>query len=149
MLTKNMLTFVTACLLLFSNPIAYAEQFKKAGDYKIHYNALNTDMLQPEVAQSYGIVRSKTRGMLNVAVRKKKQAVPAQVTATVRNLNQQLQTLEMNRVEEGSTDNKAIYYVGVFSFANGDNMDFEIQVMPEGQTDAIAINFRQEFFVKE
>ncbi|MDY6993075.1 MAG: DUF4426 domain-containing protein, partial [Pseudomonadota bacterium] len=60
----------SACYLILSYvlcavmPLAYAEQSKEVGAYKIHYNAINTSMLQPEIAKSYQIIRSRTRGLL-------------------------------------------------------------------------------------
>ena len=57
-------------VVLFSlfAPWAAAEQSQTFGDYEIHYNALTTDQLSPEVAKAYGIVRSGSRAMLNVSV---------------------------------------------------------------------------------
>ena len=39
---------------------------KDYGDYVLHFNAITTDQLQPEVARAYDIVRSKSQAMLNV-----------------------------------------------------------------------------------
>jgi len=61
------------CVLSFSSQ---AEQFESVGEYDIHYNALNTMMIPATVAKSYKIVRSKNRGMLNIAVRKKARIKP-------------------------------------------------------------------------
>lgn len=41
------------------------------GDLQIHYNALRTDELAPEVARAYGIERSANRVMLNVSLLRK------------------------------------------------------------------------------
>ena len=43
------------------------------GDYVVYFNAMNTDSLTPDVAREYGIVRSKSRAMLNVSIHKKQE----------------------------------------------------------------------------
>ena len=47
---------------------AFAERSDSFGDYQIHYNALRTDIIDPSVARAYGIIRSKNRALVNVAV---------------------------------------------------------------------------------
>src|SRR5215471_8463580 len=45
--------------------------FKDAGSYELHFNAVRTDTVKPDVARTYGIDRSKNRVMLNVTVLRK------------------------------------------------------------------------------
>ncbi len=47
------------------------ESSKDFGDYVLYFNALNTDQLTPDIAREYGIVRSKSRAMLNVSIHRK------------------------------------------------------------------------------
>ena len=50
-------TVTMICLLgalLFSSQ-AIAQQSQDFGDYVVHYNALNTNLIPPQVAQGYGI----------------------------------------------------------------------------------------------
>jgi len=45
---------LTALLgLLFFSPGAGAQQSRDVGNYVIHYNALNTDLISPQVAKQY------------------------------------------------------------------------------------------------
>ena len=37
------------------------------GDYELHYNAVRSDLLRPEVARAYAIERSANRVLLNVS----------------------------------------------------------------------------------
>src|SRR5262249_36980395 len=89
------------------------ETFKDFGNYEVHFNAVRTDTLTPEVARSYGIQRSANRVMLNVTVLHKeaehapRKPVDADVKVDVYNLNGQLKNLELRRVSEGD----AIYYI--------------------------------------
>jgi hypothetical protein len=83
------------------------------GNLEVHYNALRTDELTPDVARAYGIERSGNRVLLNVSLLEKAAdgrttPIDGTVTATARNLNGQLKDLEMRRVQEGTS----IYFIG-------------------------------------
>ena len=128
---------------------SHAGQFEAFGNYVIHYNAVNTEVLLPEVARANQIVRSKNRALLNISIRKsgddKKlgdKAVPGTVTATVTNLNEQLSTIDMQTIQEQD----AIYYIGVFNINNEDTLNFKVKVIPENQGKAHEFSFRQQFF---
>ena len=59
MLNKNyLLVFITSLLIMaaFSTQAASPQTI---GNYTIHYSGFTTDVLQPKVAESYNIVRSK------------------------------------------------------------------------------------------
>jgi len=89
--------------------VAHAEIAQKFGPLEIHYNALTTDELSPEVARTYKIERSKTRGMVTMSVLKKNAVgattpVPARLTVYATNLSQQLATVEMREIREGDRE---------------------------------------------
>ena len=68
-----------------------AQQSQDFGQYVVHYNALNTSMIPPQVAKGYGIKRSSSRALLNITVLKKVMDTPgtpvkATVTASGTNL---------------------------------------------------------------
>ena len=124
-----------------------AEQSKSFGDYVIHYNAFNTEMLQPEVAKQYGIKRSKNRVMYNITVLKKDDGpmgkpVEAEVSGHASNLNDQMKQLRPRKVVEGN----AIYYIGDLPVTNQETLDFEFEVKPEGAKSPYHISFRRQFF---
>ena len=110
------LTFLT--LFLFSILLStglHAEQKIEDENYIVHYSAINTTMLTPDVAKLSGITRSSNRAMLNLAVQKKKKdgthiGVVAQLKGKVTNLIGQKRTLDFNLVTEGS----AVYYLAEF-----------------------------------
>ena len=67
------------------------------GDYTVHYNAFNTDTLQPKMAAAYGIVRSKNRGMMTISILKKSASakstpVRANISISASNLTGQFRT---------------------------------------------------------
>ena len=122
--------------------------FQDFGEYEIHYNALRTDALTPEVARSYGIQRSANRVMLNVtALRKEadhspRTPVEADVKVDAYNLNGQLKNIEMRRVSEG----EAIYYIGEVSIGGTEILVFDIAVTPSGEANPLRVKLKREFY---
>jgi hypothetical protein len=121
------------------------DSFRDFGSYEVHYNAVRTDSLTPEIARNYGIERSTNRVMLNVTVLRKDAAarkpVPAEVKVDARNLNEQLKDLELRRISEG----EAIYYIGEVSISGTEILVFDITVTPEGTQTPLTVKFTREF----
>lgn len=118
-----------------------------AGTHLIHYNALPTSQLTPEVASAYNILRSRTRGMLNVAVTRKipnstGEPVPAKVRVHAANLNGQVKNISLREVREG----EAIYYIGEINISEGETLVFDLYVSPEGSEQTHHIRFQQTFY---
>ena len=124
-----------------------SETFREFGNYEVHFNALRTDTLQPDIARSYGIQRSTNRVMLNVTLLHKeadkapRKSVNATVQVDAYNLNGQLKNLEMRRVAEG----EAIYYIGETSISGSEILVFDIKVTPEGDTQPLEVKLKREF----
>lgn len=122
--------------------------FQDFGNYEVHYNALRTDALTPEVARSYGIQRSANRVMLNVTVLHKeadhapRKPVEADVKVDAYNLNGQLKNLEMRRVSEGD----AIYYIGEVGIGGTEILVFDIAVTPSGEATPLRVKLKREFY---
>lgn len=122
--------------------------FQEFGDYEVHFNALRTDTLTPEIARSYGIQRSANRVMLNVTVLHKeadhapRTPVEGEVLVDAYNLNGQLKNLEMRRVSEG----EAIYYIGEVSISGAEILVFDISVTPSGASTPLNVKFKRQFY---
>ena len=149
MFHKLTLMIVALTVALYWPVQATAEQSRTFGDYTVHYNALSTDVLQPAIARSYGITRSKSRVLLNVSVLKKVMGttgrpVNAQVTARATNLNNQLKSIDMR--EAG--DSGGIYYLGEVKVDHGEILHFHVEVTPEGSETPHIIEFQQQFFTR-
>ena len=114
------------------------------GDHVVHFSAQSTDQLPPEVARTYGIVRSKNRAMLNVSVLKQDTtiAVTADVTVRTVNLAGQLKNVTMRKIQE----QEAIYYIGETGIANRETLIFNISITPEGAAEASDVSFTREFY---
>jgi hypothetical protein len=120
---------------------------KDFGNYSVHYNALRTDSLTPDVARSYGIQRSSNRVMLTVTILHKEGQGPGKpVDGTVEvaayNLNGQMKGIEMRRVSEGD----AIYYLGEVSISGAEILVFDISATPTGEAAPFKVKLQREFF---
>ena len=114
------------------------------GDYVVHFSAQSTDQLPTEIAQAYGIVRSKNRAMLNVSVLREADntAVAATIAVKAVNLTGQLKEVTMRRIDEQD----AIYYIGEVGVANRETLIFDISVTPDGASAAADVRFKRQFF---
>jgi hypothetical protein len=114
--------------------------------YTVHYNAMPSTQLTPQIATRYGITRSSNRALLNVSVMKGPRAatavaVPARIEATAINPAGQRQALNLREVR----DRGAIYYLGDARIDERDVLVFELVVTPEGGA-PISARYRQEFW---
>lgn len=146
---KKLLKTLTALAFMISVS-ASAQQAQNFEDYTVHYNALNSSLISPEVAKVYGIKRSDSRALINISVLKNAEnqlpaAVKATVTATGRNLTGQTRKIEMREITEAGD---AIYYIGELSVRNMETFDFNVMVTPEGRNKPFNVKFRQQFYTE-
>lgn len=133
-------------LLSFFSPQTFAES-KTFGNYTVHYIAVNSTFLTPEIAQQYKIVRSARRAFLNIAVLRNNAdgsttPVAAKVEGGKRNLMQQAGAIDFVEVREG----ESIYYIGQFDFSNAEILRFNVQVTPAGETVAQAVEWTTQLY---
>lgn len=126
---------------------AAAQNTVERGEITVHFNAIPSVSLSPEVARQYAITRSANRALLNVSVQQRQQhdvslALSARVSGTATNLAGQRQTLALREVREGN----AIYYLAEPRIAAGETLSFELSVTPQGEADPIQVRFQQPFF---
>ncbi len=126
------------------------ESSKDFGEYVIYFNALNTDQLSPEIAREYGIVRSRSRAMLNVSMHRKlpegrTEAVTGAVSASAINLNGQLTTMTLREIREET----AVYYVGEIGITDGEVLIFTIDATPSNEASRFTVRFKKQFFIEE
>ena len=120
------------------------ESYADIGNHVVHFSALSTDQIPPEVARAYNIVRSKNRAMLNVSILEEGTNTPVSADVTVKtvNLTGQLKNVVMRKIEE----QEAIYYIGEIPVANRETLVFDISVTPEGETEASELRFQRQFY---
>jgi hypothetical protein len=129
---------------------AQAQQSQDFGEYVVHYNALNTNLIPPQVAQSYNIKRSSNRALLNVTVLKKMMVIPgtpvkADIKATGTNLTGQRRDIEIRQITDPEG---AIYYVGELPVHNMETYNFVVEVSVEGEDEPMMVKFRQQFYTE-
>jgi len=146
---KRLLQTLSLLAIMSSAP-AIAQQAMHFDEYTVHYNALNSSLISPDVARVYGIRRSDSRALINVSVLKNSEnqvptPVKASVSASGRNLTGQTREVEMREINEGE---EAIYYIGELSVRNMETFDFTLLVTPEGQAKPFTVKFRQQFYTE-
>lgn len=124
------------------------ESSRDFGDYVVHFNAIGTDQLTPDVARQYGIVRSRNRAMLNVSILRKAEnsmgtPVTGSVSATAINLTGQLKNVTLREIKEGT----AVYYIGETSITDGETLIFTVDVTPINEASRFTVRFKKQFFV--
>jgi hypothetical protein len=147
---KQLLISLLLLGTLFFPLTGTAQQSQDFGEYVVHYNTLNTNLIPPQVAQGYGIQRSSSRALLNVTVLKKVMDTPgtpvnAQVTANGTNLTGQRRDIEIRKIEDPEG---AIYYIGELPVHNLETYRFNVQVSVEGEEDPLVVKFKQQFFTE-
>jgi len=129
-LAQVTLILLVCCL---SNLAFSAE--KKVDGYIVHYNAFASDFLSPDIANAYGITRSRNVALLNITVLREDESgtrtsVDASIKATATNL---------------STDAGAIYHIAEFKIINQETINFSI-IAHDQEKQITSIEFTQQFF---
>ncbi len=130
---------------LFFSSFSVAGQFKDIGTLEVHYSALNSTFISPDVAKQYGITRSKIYALINISILDKakagKPAIPAAITGKVKNLLGNTRTLNFKEIKEG----KSIYYLAEMPFDQGEKYQFDIDIKAQGNR-AGKLTFQQVFY---
>jgi len=140
---------VLAALLTISST-GQAQQSQDFGEFVVHYNALNTNLIPPQVAKGYGIKRSSSRALLNITVLKKVMDNPgtpvkATVSASGTNLTGQLREIDIREIKDVEG---AIYYIGELTVHNMETYNFTVEVLPAGEQEPLIVKFRQQFYTE-
>lgn len=116
------------------------------GDYVIHYSAIYTNQLLPDMARRYAIERAADRGLINVAVEEKgkpSRMVRADVNARVSDLFGHEQRIRFRETEEdGQVD-----YLGTFRLNGSGSYRFTVHVVAPGATQPYVVSFNRDYVV--
>ena len=139
-----------AILLVFMAVAGRAEQFEQFGEWRVHYIAFNASLLSPEVAQRYGLVRGRNKGLVNIsAVRTAGADASAVVGRGGRvavsghfvNLLGQTHALDFREID----DNGSYYYLAAFDFDDAETLRFDITIeLPDQGTHSL--RFQQPLY---
>jgi hypothetical protein len=128
-------------------PLAAQSQYEQDfGTVVAHYSALPTERLLPAMAKSYGIVRSRDRGLVNVAVERKgseNATIPVRATLNGRAVSVSGQTIDLRfrELAEAGT----VSYISEFPVSAPDTYRFTITITPENATSPYTLKFTQDF----
>ena len=129
---------------------SYAQQYTQVGDYQIHYSAISTDFLTPEVAQAYGIQRSVGLGLVNVSVLQEQEdgsklPVSASIDGSVGELSgSSEESLRFRTVRENDTINQ----ISTFTLRHDEPMRFALDVRYDRNAEPETISFVERFYIE-
>ena len=122
-----------------------AENMKKMNDINVHYIALSSTFLTPEIAKAYGIERSRYKGLVNISVldntQEGKPSKTVIINGKARNDVGQIKSLDFTEVVEGD----AVYYLAQVSYTNEETIYFDINITDKGKQHNL--KFSQKFYV--
>lgn len=135
-----------ACGLLLGLPV-HAEQWVDTGNLRVHYSAMNSTTITPEVASQAGITRSRGQAVLVLSPQQRQadgryRGVAAVGEASATSLLGQRQTITLLPVREGD----AFYLLGSFDVIDGEYLRLQAQVLPDGAQSPLRLQFTQQFF---
>ncbi|WP_417616494.1 DUF4426 domain-containing protein [Oceanisphaera sp.] len=137
---KGMLTTLWLGLGLLLSVQAQADE-TKVGDWTVHYSALPSTFLTPEVARTNRIERSRYNGILNIAVLDENgKSLQVNLTGEGKTLIGTVRKLEFQTIREGD----AIYYIAEYPYRNVDNVLFTIDI--QGPNRGGEFSFRHTFY---
>ncbi|MBM6550545.1 DUF4426 domain-containing protein [Marinomonas ostreistagni] len=141
---KWLLSVLLTCVV----SLAHAEQVQSFGRYQLHFNTFESAFLTPEIAQQYGLTRSKGQGLLNIAVTTQAdgevpQSQPAIVSGHIKNLMGQIIQLSFQTIDEGD----AVYYLAPFRKTDDEILKFHIEAKTSADAEPMTVDFQRHFYV--
>lgn len=139
---QSLQNIALAGLLLMSSLVS-AEQKKQLGPWDVHYMAMPSILIDPAIAKTYQLERTKFQGLVNIAVLKTTDQTAQQVSVegVAKNLLGQQKELIFQEVVEG----KAIYYLAQLPYRNEERFTFTVQIK-QGDTSQ-QLEFTHTFYV--
>ncbi|MGB0938401.1 MAG: DUF4426 domain-containing protein [Colwellia sp.] len=138
-----MLFILGTSLLNMNN--AFAENMQKLSNWDVHYIALDSTFITPEVAKAYQISRSRYNALVNISVldnsKAGKPAKHVSIIGTAKNNLGQFKTLEFSEVTEGD----AIYYLAQVAVNNEETVHFSLEISDGTKTQTL--KFYQKFYI--
>lgn len=144
------LNFLVATLLTIAcGPLA-AQQAKEFGQYAVHYNVINSNLIPAQVAQGYGIKRSGSRALVNITVMDMSdggpgQPVQAQISTEAINLSGQRREVAMREI---SDPEGGLYYIGEMPIHNMENYNFKVKIKLADEAKPFELEFRQQLYTQ-
>lgn len=134
-------------LLTLGGQATAQEKIEDFGEYQVHYAVFPSTFLPPEVAAANDLRRSKSIGIVNIAIMTEgdngaPRTVPGQVEGKVLNDIRQATFLGFRRIQEGD----AVYFIAQYQYRPGELMTFQITARPSGHDQDLPLRFSQTLF---
>ena len=124
---------------------AQGDAFLRVGDISIRASPIQTAMLEPAIAQQYGITRDDNTILLLVAIRQgpetNERSLPAIVTASATDLRGNKQSIAMREVRTGDL----LDYIGTVETSLPETLRFDVKAVRDGRAVA-TLQFNREFY---
>ncbi|MDQ2076594.1 DUF4426 domain-containing protein [Marinimicrobium sp. ABcell2] len=135
-------------MLLFSLSAIAQTGSQQFGDYTVQYSVFNSTFIEPDIAETYGLVRAADRTLINVSVTKSENGastlgLPAEVRGTAANLLQQQQQLDFKEMSDG----QATYYIATLRHSHEETFNITLQVQPEPERAPFEMKFSRTLYV--
>jgi hypothetical protein len=148
-MSKSLSVFLILIMAMQAS-LCLAQQSESFGQYEVHYNVINSDLLPAQVATAYDIRRSSNRALLNITVMDTSQSeygspVKAKVATNTSNLTGQRRTIEMREISE---PDDAIYYIGELPIHNMETFMFTVTIQVEGVAKPFELKFQHQFYTE-
>lgn len=126
---------------------AQAEQFVREGEYIVHYVALPSTSITPEIARHFGITRSGGLSLLVLNAQRetapgKTVSLPATAAGTVSSLIGHVQNLDLQPAREGDVH----YVLAQFQAVDQEILKFDLLITPQGASKPLTLKFQQQFY---
>ena len=138
--------FLLTVLMVCSAANAETEGRKKFGPYEVSVSTFNSLFVGADVAKVHNLVRAKDQTLINVSVIDERTGttVAAEVTATAKNLLQQLKTITFKKIEEPG----AVYYIGSLRHSNREIFHFNFDVKVDGEPNAFTFKMTKKLYTE-
>lgn len=118
------------------------------GDYRVHFSVFNSAFVPADIAQLHQLIRAKDRALVNISVTREGQVeqgvgIKAVVEGSATNLMQQRKSLAFKEINEGI----AHYYLAPLRHSQEELINFEINLLPEGEVKPIVIKFNRTLYI--
>lgn len=123
---KSVMNITVAGLLCLVSGLASAEQKTQLGPWDVHYIAMPSTLIDPAIAKTYQLERTKYQGLVNISVLKTSDQSAQQVSieGVAKNLLGQQKELVFREVVEG----KAVYYLAQLAYRNEERVTFTLHI---------------------
>lgn len=148
----NLLIFIASLFLLSFAAQAQEDNIREVGDYRIFYNVLPTSFLDPQLAQAYGLTRSKGLGLLRITVMKKREdgslepVEHPRVSGQAGNLAGQTRALSFRQVEVGQGQGYST--LSTFRYSHDEPLRFNLEVKYDPQQPAEPLDFIRRLLIE-